>query len=382
MDHTNVLETVDRYTQLYTDFLKEICSFEATAWDKGTLDRQADYIVEFARLQGFRVSRTPFIQCGDFLTIDLNPGAEKGSVFLAHLDTVHKKGAFGKPAVRIEGDRMMGPGVIDCKGGVAVALLAMQACLNCGYPRHARLILTTDEEVSNTLGGKQELQFIAESVAGFRSALNCEVTGKNQVVVSRKGVLRVRIDIRGRSGHAGQAYFESASAVREAAYKILALEGSSRRDGVTYNCNIQDGNHAANIVPDTCSIIVDIRVRTRKEMEQAESFVREVAKTAYVPGTVSTVSKISARPPLEQNPQTQELFDRLNRLSLELGCDALIPVNSGGGSDSAHTHAAGVPSICGLGPWGEYCHSNREYVELSSIPQRAKLLAAYLYSDL
>ena len=49
-------------------------------------------------------------KCGDFLTVEINPGAEKGCLFQAHMDTVHEKGVFGEPAVQIHDDRITGPG--------------------------------------------------------------------------------------------------------------------------------------------------------------------------------------------------------------------------------------------------------------------------------
>ncbi len=154
---------IELHSEEYIEFLKNICSFETTAMDKKEIDDMLDYITEFAVNKGFFVDRIPFETCGDFLIIDINPNAPKGSVFLAHTDTVHKKGVFGYPCVRIENDIMRGPGTIDCKGGIAIALLAMEAMNMCGIKKHTRLILTSDEEISNVLGGEKEQQFFIET---------------------------------------------------------------------------------------------------------------------------------------------------------------------------------------------------------------------------
>ena len=55
---------------------------------------------------------------------------------------------------------MYGPGTIDCKGGIAIALLAMDALYNYGIKKHTRLILTSDEEISNVLGAEKEQYFL------------------------------------------------------------------------------------------------------------------------------------------------------------------------------------------------------------------------------
>lgn len=375
--HKKLFEYIDVHFGEYVEFLKNICCFEATAMDKKEIDHMLDYITEFALEKGFCVDRIPFENCGDFLIIDINKNESKGNVFLAHTDTVHKKGAFGYPCIKIEKDIMRGPGTIDCKGGIAIALLAMEAMNKCGIKKHTRLVLTSDEEISNVLGGEKEQQFFKEALKGFKSALNCEVTQDNQVVVSRKGILRQEIEIIGKSGHSGIDYFKSSSAVLEAAKKIVELEGASEQGGTTYNCSVINGGSVANIIPGKCSFTVDVRVVNLENMKKAEAFVRKVAQTSYVEGTTATVKTVSSRPPMLRNKETQMLFYSFRDISKKYGLGELEAVESGGGSDSAYTQIAGVPSLCGLGGSGDLCHTNKEYIKICSIPQRAKLLAAF-----
>lgn len=365
----------------YVEFLKNICSFEARATDKEVLDNLVDYIEAFATRRGFDTEKIVFEKCGNFLTVDINKGKEKGNLFLAHTDTVHNKGVFGKTPVTVEGDRMRAPGAVDCKGGIAIALLAMHALIKCGYNKHTRLILTSDEEVSNILGGQREMEFFASSVKGFKSAINCETTRKNEVVVSRKGILRQRIDITGVGGHSGCDYFTSANAVLEAANKIVALEKLSRHGGITYNCSVIDGGTVGNIIPNKCSFIVDIRIPNIKDMETARSKVRQIAEHSYVVGTKSTVTTISTRKPMVKNQDTMRIFESMSKISCKYNLGKLTPIESGGGSDSAYTQEAGVPSICGLGGSGDYFHTNKEYINLSCITQRAKLLGAFCLEE-
>lgn len=118
---------------------------------------------------------------------------------------------------------------------------------------------------------------------------------RDEAVVERKGITKVRVDIRGRAAHAGMYYAEGISAVREAAYQILALEERSRPDAVTYNCGRISGGTAENVVPETCSYTVDIRFRTADEGERAMEHLRRVTGTAHVPGAVSSVTVLGRR---------------------------------------------------------------------------------------
>lgn len=336
----------------------------------------AGFIENYAENEGFSVKRTPFEKCGDCLTVDMNKGAEKGCMFLAHMDTVHEKGKFEYPPVKIEGNKMTGPGVIDCKGGIAVALLVMKALKNLGYEKHLRLLLTSDEEVSNVLGGEKELEFIKETSTGFKYAFNCEVGRIDEVVVSRKGIIRANIEISGKASHSGIDYFAGVSAIREAAYKIIELEKQSEEGGTTYNCGLIKGGEMFNIVPSSCIISVDVRVNSPEAMKEAYNVLKKVTETSFVDGSIATLKPVSKRMPMMRTKETDELFEKLCETSLECGLGDLKPVESGGGSDSAYTQLAGVPSVCAVGACGDYCHTVSEYADIASLVKRAKLLAA------
>lgn len=372
-----IVKIIENNTEKYIHFLCDICSFEARAYDKEVLDRMVDYIAAFAQKEGFHVTRTPMEKCGDFLTVEIYPGAKKCALLMAHMDTVHEKGVFGQPAVQVYEDRIVGPGVIDCKGGITIALLCMKALLESGYDQHVRLILTSDEEISNVLGGEKERQFFQERVAGFPCAINCETAEGDQVVIKRKATLKYRLDVHGVSGHSGKRYFESKNAILEAAHKIIALEQSSASGGTTYSCNVVQGGKVLNIIPDCCSISVDIRAETARDVEIAMNTVEQIAQTSFVSGTSCDVTLLSTRPPMEKQPQTEELLKKLLCVCEKYHLGTLTPMESGGGSDSCYTQGAGVPSICGMGASGGLQHTPKEYLNKASIPLRAKILAGF-----
>lgn len=376
-----LFETIEIEIQRYLDFLCQICSYEARAYDKETIDNMVDYISAFAQKEGLKATRKPMEKCGDFLTVEMNPGAEKAGLFLAHMDTVFNKGAFGEPPVRRDETRLYGPGAIDCKSGIAIALLTMKALLENGFDKHVRLILTSDEEISNILGGPQEIRFIQDSAAGFPCAINCETAEKDEVVIARKAILKYRLDIKGVGGHAGKNVFTAKNAVVEAAHKIVALSEKSVPGGTTYSCNIIQGGTVLNVIPDRCSLSVDIRALTVADMENAKMTIEKIAQTSFVPGTSCEVTLLSTRPPMEKQPQTMKLLEKLLCTCRNYNLGTLTPIEAGGGSDSCYTQAAGIPSICGMGGCGEFCHTNKEYVLIESIPLRSKILAAFLCKE-
>ena len=374
----NTFDYIEANAQRYIDFLCRICAFEARAYDKETIDSMVDYIISFAQAEGFTVTRKPMEKCGDFLTVEINPGAEKGCMFHAHMDTVHEKGVFGEPAVRVLEDRITGPGVIDCKGGIAIGFLCMKALLENGCKKHVRMILTSDEEISNILGGEEEIRFIQDSAKGFPCAINCETAERDEVVIARKAILKYRLDIQGVGGHSGKHYFTSKNAIEEAAHKIIALHSKSVQGGTTYSCNVISGGSVLNIIPDKCSVSIDIRAVTVADMEIATREVETVANTAFVPGTSCQVTLLSKRPPMEHSEKTMQILNRLLKVCHKYDLGTLTPFESGGGSDSCYTQMAGVPSICGMGASGGLQHTPKEFLNPKSIPLRAKILAGFV----
>lgn len=365
----------------YIDFLCKICSYEARAYDVDTINSMVDYISSFAINDGFAVERKTMRKCGDFLIIDLNKGKEKSCMFMAHMDTVHEKGSFGENPVKYDGEIIHAPGVIDCKGGIAIALLAMKALKENGFDKHVRLVLTSDEEVSLELGGQEEIKFIQDSALGFPCVINCETAEKDEVVISRKGILTYQLDVTGVGGHSGINYFSCKNAVLEASHKIVELHSKSVVGGTTYSCNVISGGMVSNVIPNACSVIVDVRLVKMNEKEIAKAQVYEIANKSFVEGTTCSIKLLNERPPMEKNSQTQELFNKLLNICKKYDLGSLTPIESGGGADCAFTQMIGIPTICGFGASGDYCHTTKEYADAHSIPLRAKIISAFCVNE-
>ena len=111
-------------------------------------------------------------------------------------------------------------------------------------------------------------------------------------------------------------------------------------------------------------------------MDAAFQIIEQVAAKSFVEGSRAAVEFVSRRMPMMRTKETNELFEKLRKVSLLNDLGDLIPIESGGGSDSAYTQLAGVPSVCGVGACGDYCHTVDEYAEIDSLVKRAKLLAA------
>lgn len=359
----------------YLSFWETICRMETSSSDQTALNRQADVIEEFCSVRGFAVRRQHYAAAGDTLVIELQGDAPKSHVvLLAHMDTVHAPGAFGELPVRKENGVLYGPGVFDCKGGIAACLLAMEALVMVGgtHPT-VKLILNSDEEDGSFIGA-DGVAFIHNEAKGACVAFNAEAGRADSLTVGRKGILTAEIQVFGMAGHAGNSYFQAASAIREAAYKIIALESKSD-EHITYNCGLIHGGSVANIVPDECTVTVDVRFQNAAQQQQATEILDEITRHITVEGCRAQWRSVNVRPAMECTAENMALFHMIAQTAQDLGLPKLLPMERGGGSDSAYTVEIGIPTVCSMGPVGRYEHTVREEADIHTLGERALLLA-------
>lgn len=371
-----VYKKIDELTDKYINILIDICNIESKSDNKNGVDRVGDYLASVAKDLNYDIRKLKFENSGNVYSFTYNNAGSKKAISLSgHMDTVFEKGAFGYPPVSLQGDYIHAPGAVDCKGGIAVAMLAMEALMLCGYKeRSIKLILQSDEEVGSCLSNKESVKFMVEEAKDSAMFINCEGHEKGILTVARKGIVKKKITIKGKACHAG-ACTAGLSAIKEAAYKIIEFEKDNDINSVTFNCGIINGGASINTVPDTCELYLEYRFKTRDEQQKAEEKFRHILNTSYIDGTESFAEEISSRAPMERTLFNEELVRTISQMAQNFGMGCLEMSESAGGTDSAYTTLANIPTVDSLGAIGEGCHTTGEKVLISSIPKMAKFIA-------
>lgn len=374
---------IDELNEKYLDMLEVVSNMESPTEDKASVDAVSAYFAAYAREMGWQVDVHPIEVSGDIVTVTMNKDAKGAPISLSgHLDTVHPHGLFGTPAVHRDEEYMYGPGVVDCKGGVVAGFLAMEALDAVGFrARPVRMLLQTDEEKGSTPSGKRTIRHICETALDSRAFLNLEGnSGGGAVIVTTKGIARYLLSIHGRAAHSSRRQL-GASAILEAAHKIIALEGASDPLGkeTTYNCGIIKGGTVPNSVAAECEVIVDIRYATAAAGLAADTFVREIAAHSTVEGCSCDVSLISDRPATELCEKNLSLLADANAIFAAEGLPVLGQRNGMGGTDMAYVTQYGIPCMDSIGVMGTQVHSVNERMVLASLAESAKKIAAITY---
>jgi glutamate carboxypeptidase len=314
---------------------------------------------------------------GDALILRAGPERDEAPILImSHLDTVHPVGTInGGLPLRVEGDRLYGPGVYDMKGGAYFALEAFKAVARKGSAARPMIfIVTPDEEIGSPMT-RPMIEDIGRRAA-FALVTEPARDG-GRIVTSRKGVGRFDVHVEGRPAHAGSRHPDGRNAIYEAARQILAVEAMTDYSrGITTTVGMVAGGTAVNTIPQHCTFPVDLRVETVRDGEVLTAAI--LALHAQDPGFKVTVSGEMNRPPYECSEATAALFEHAKGLAAQIGFDLVASPRAGGGSDGNFTAAIGTPTLDGLGIDGDGAHTLQEYGLLSSIAPRRALMTRLL----
>ena len=293
-----------------------------------------------------------------------------GLLIMGHSDTVHPVGMLADNPIRIEGDRLYGPGGYDMKAGIYLALTAMSAAATPGStPLPVDLLIVPDEET----GSHASRKHIEAYAANAKYCLVAEPARANggRCVTARKGTGMLRLGIKGLASHAGVAHDKGRSAIREMAHQILALEAMTNYErGVTVSVGKVEGGTATNTVPAFCKCVVDFRL---PDLAAADELVGKMRALRPVGDGVSLDIDVEVnRPPMVKDAKAEALLARVQQSAKQAGFDLEEAPPTGGGSDANFTSAMGVPSLDGLGADGDGAHTVTEYILVSTLEMRAR----------
>lgn len=368
---------------------------------------------------GFKTDRWDVFENRPNVTGEWEGSDEKSLILCGHIDVVPVGDAsawdrdpFGG---QVDKGRVWGRGAVDMKGGVAACLAAANAIRRAGVELDGRLAIhsVVDEEA----GGFGAMDLVKTRRLAKRAIVAEPTWGA--VVPAEGGLSWVRVTIFGKQAHAGwrfnsiwpQPHTEGriepgVNAIELANRFLNALrdfEASRCRDNwhplvpaglATINPGVirggagmgEDGNPAimtnAAIISDVVTIDLDYKFMPDEDFEDVkaefEAFVANFA--AMDPWMRENPPKILWDlfdlnfPPMNtpiDHPLTQSLFERAGQIQAKKpqikGFEAV--------TDGAHYAGAGVDTVI-YGPSGDGFHGNNECVDIASLVEVTKVIAA------
>lgn len=359
--------------------LRRFVECESPSFDKAAVDRCAELVAAGFREAGATVRLLPQKHRGAHVRAEawLGAGKPAGQIMvLGHTDTVYELGTIERMPFRLRDGRAYGPGTFDMKGGIVLALFALQCLQAIGHHPAKRFVFlwTSDEEIGSESARKAIEQEAKRSDAVL--VLEPAFGADGRLKTSRKGVGDLELHVTGRASHAGINPQDGVNAIHELALQIArVMKFNAPQRGTTVNVDIVEGGTRTNVIAEHAKAVVDVRTATSREARALEKKFR--ALRPILRGAKLEVRGSLDRPPLERTPNVVRLFRHAQQLMGDLGLP-LGEAGTGGGSDGNFTAALGVPTLDGLGAVGDGAHSSHEHVVIGKLPERAALLAGLL----
>ena len=366
-------------------FLKRLVETESPSHDKAAVDRVVAIVAEEARKLGAQVQIIPNQETGNHVLARFAlsgatrfPGSaveahNKPILLLCHMDTVFSLGTINKIPYREADHKIFGPGVLDMKAGIVIALAAVEEVKMFGVNRPVTLLCTSDEEIGSHTS-REHIERLAKESALVLVLEPGLLDGS--LKTWRKGVGQFWVKAKGRAAHAGADHQIGRNAIEEMAHQVLAIQKLTEYSKqTTLNVGMIRGGTASNVVPEEAEIQVDVRVMQPGEWERLEFEMKNLKPV--LDGTSLEVTGLLNRPPMPFDDTMKATFEKAKMIAAQIGME-LNAGGTGGASDGNFVAPLGIPVLDGMGAVGEGAHSEREYIFADSLEQRARLIAALL----
>jgi glutamate carboxypeptidase len=359
------------------NLIRKLVQAESPSDCKAAVDACVEIVAERAKALGGRVKLHRQRDFGNVLEARFGPKSKTGAagrtLLLGHLDTVWPVGTLKTMPCKLSEGRLGGPGTLDMKAGVAMALTAIEMLTEIGLlKRELVLLLNSDEEVGSPVSRPLTERLAAECAQVFV----LEPAQGLAYKTARKGTGSWRIEIKGVAAHAGVDFEKGASAIRELARVVETVSGwTDLKRGLTVNVGVVGGGSKTNVIAAEAWAEVDVRIARKADGARME---RKFAglKAADKRCTLTVTGGIN-RPPMERKHGGVKLYKQARELAAELGF-VLEEAATGGASDGNFTAALGIPTLDGMGAVGEGAHARHESILVEHLAARTALLAGLL----
>ena len=385
----SVVSAADKNTQVFTaaqadrsaqlELLAQVVNIDSGTGDLEGGRKVAAVLIPRLQALGMSIESVPAEETGlpENTVATLTGRGKTRILMIGHIDTVFEPGTVQRRPFRTDEKRAYGPGVSDEKGGVVEGVYALKILHDLGFTSFGKIVFLM--ETSEERGSPGTRALIGRLLKDADVELNLEPGDLPDVLtVWRKGSTNFRIEVKGRAAHAGVAPQDGRNAALELIHQLAALDVFPKSgDGLTANLTVMQAGTRANIIPEDAWAQVNVRVRDKSDFARVEQVLRKNAEITLIPDTRVTISGGEGFPPLPNNPATDRLASRAQRIYAGIG-RSLTAGGNGGASESALANDAGVAALDGLGPVGGGFHSDKEFLELDTVTPRLYLLAMLL----
>ncbi len=338
-------------------------------------------------------------------------------LLIGHLDTVFESNSPFQKFERLDTETVKGPGVFDMKGGIVQIIIGLKALEYAGALENLHIILALmgDEESAGrdpdgrwttSRGSLVEVAKRSDYALAFEGVYGGD---PSKITIARRGIAVWELEVSTNSGHSSQVFSSHlgpgaiypAAMVMNGFYK--QLKGS---EYLTFNPGIFVGGATVaydanqihwqvtgkkNIIAGHAKVIGDIRYMTSAQLEETSNRMHSIARTTQAslrheypeldtPVTVK-LKVHPGKPTMEPRAGNMRLLKRLSKINNQLTGASLEPLDPAkrGAADISFVAVHVDGCLDGLGPVGSGAHSQKETMDLRTLPLITKRSALLIY---
>jgi glutamate carboxypeptidase len=378
------------------EMLKEMVDINSFTANREGVNRLGRLTAEKFSPWGFSAEFVPSTnpEWGNHLVMTRPGRSNKGLVLVSHLDTVFppEEEIANDFQWERQGDWIFGPGTLDIKGGTVMMWLVL-AALRAHAPAAFEDITwqlfwnSSEERLSPDFETVCRQRLKPGVLAALVFEAENRADGKRLMVAARKGRSTWKVTIKGRGAHAGGNAKQGANALAQMALTVQKIHSmTDYRRNLTFNVGAAHGGTVLNRVPHLAVIEGEFRAFDPDVCRQARQRLLALAGPGEIRSDLDgypcevTVEITSESRPWPSNPATDRLLRLWSQSSSDLGTS--VTGEFRGGLSDGNSFWDVVPTLDGLGPWGDNDHCSErapdgsklpEFVEVSSFVPKALL---------
>jgi succinyl-diaminopimelate desuccinylase len=299
-------------------------------------------------------------------------GQEPGLLFACHLDVVPPGEERWKhpPFTAAEEDgKIYGRGSADMKGSIAALLCAIEQTVRQGCKPNGDIIVAmVAGEETDSCGARRFISEYKDKLPPLAGVIVAEPTNF-EVITAHRGLLWLEVVTKGKTAHGSTPHLgvNAITSMRLVLDELDKLNLGGEKHALLGDCSMSvntiEGGKAVNVVPDRCSVKVDIRTLPSQShnqiIDEFEKIFARIKKTkSDFDAEVKVVRDVEA---LETDPQCSFIKEFCTTVEAEKTTTA------GFCTDGPFFAALGAPVVI-FGPGcGELCHKPDEYIEIADL---------------
>jgi glutamate carboxypeptidase len=369
------------------EFLRDMVGINSYTLNPVGVNQLGRFTAEAFASLGFTSETIPSANplFGEHLALTRRGKSSENVALISHLDTVYspEEEALNDFRWQVDGDRIYGPGTNDIKGGTLLIWLSMVALREL-WPKVFERITwkllwnSSEEDISPDFGEVCRSRFTPDT----RAALVFEGEGRlgeeHLMVVARKGRGTWRVKVRGRAAHAGSKLGDGVNAIVQLSRLVERIDRfTDPRHDLTFNVASIRGGTALNRVPQEAIAEGEFRAFTPEAYASAKAALLKLAgegdllsATDRFPAQVEVEIQGESRP-WPRNAATDALAETWAQVGAEVNYP--IGMQERGGLSDGNLIWDAVPTLDGLGPWGDHAHCAERSADGTKIPEYVEL---------